>query len=99
MSKLFLPIYENGQIAKIYECEEYDMMFGTLEDMLAIAESANSEQAVAKQMNIVRPLVREIFPGISDQELRKTKVKDVFSIIQKAMIFATSQIEGTEKNG
>lgn len=100
MAKMALNIYDRKTIVKTYEADTYDMMFGTLEDLLKLAENASDEQAVLKQMGIFRPFMKEIFPDVTDEELRQVRVKDVFNIMQEALAFAMTEISssGDTKN-
>ena len=80
-----INVYEKKQIIKTYEAETYDLMFGTIED---IAEAVNLDalktgsdveiiklvgNLVMNSMSTVKELLKDIFDGITDEELKKVK--------------------------
>lgn len=98
MSVLKLNIYERNKIIKTYECADYDMSFGILEDLLGLAESIDNEKEMFKHMGMLRPFMKEIFVDLTDDEMRKVRVKDVFAMMQNAMAFAVGQLGGDESD-
>ena len=82
---LKLNIYEKRKVIKTYTAETYDLMFGTVEDLLDVMDIDNIQadnrtellKAVAKvlahSMDIVKPLLKDIFEGLTDEELRKDR--------------------------
>lgn len=90
--ELKLNIYkenEPGEIEKTYKTSTYNLMFGTMEDFIEIIEpemlfSDNKFDAGAAVVKIVRggmdqlkPLYMEVFPGLTEGELRRTKVSEL----------------------
>lgn len=109
---LKLKIYEKKQVVKTYTSETYDLMFGTVEDLLDIIDIDNIQagdktellKAIAKvlanSMDIVKPLLKDIFEGLTDEELRNTKLKDIIDVLAEVIAYSISQLtkENNEKN-
>lgn len=107
-----LNIYKGGEVEKTYETPAYDLMFGTCEDILAalnideMKTGSNVELVkmaysfVANNMGMVKDLIREIFPGVTDEEIRRTKAKDVATIFVDVVKYAFAEIkkDATGKN-
>lgn len=106
--ELRLNIYQNKTVEKTYTCETYDIMFGTVEDIIsvidldAISSGDNAElvavvcQVVLKSMNLIKPLLKDIFPGLTDDELKRCKVKDIAVVLMNVIQFTFAQVlEGT----
>ena len=107
-----LPIYEGKQVAKIYTAETYDIMFGTVEDLIDAVDmekfmSGNNNdlvegvaKAITKIFGMIKPILKDIFEGLTDEEIKHTKVKDVAKVIVAIVKFSVSQVvtESNEKN-
>lgn len=99
-----LNIYEKKKIIKTYEAETYDLMFGTVEDLINLIDldklQTGSDVEVIKLvgnlvmqgMDIIRPLLLDIFDGLTIEELRHTKVSEIASILVEVVKFAISQL-------
>ena len=87
---LKLNIYNKKNITKTYTAESYDIMFGTVEDLLNLIDLEkfnNSKndmefikvvtEAVVKGFDIIKPLLKDIFEGLTDDELRNTKISEI----------------------
>lgn len=100
MAKFILDIYEKRKVVKTYETNDYDMLYGTLEDMMQMSETISDEAIFTKEIKAFKPFLREMFDGITDEELRNVKVKDMYRIMQQAIIYACSAIgeSSNEKN-
>lgn len=84
-----LNIYEKKQVVKTYTADEYDLMFGTIED---VAEAVKLDEMktgddmeilklvgnlVSGSKETVKDLLQDIFEGLSDEEIKHTKVKEI----------------------
>lgn len=109
---MVLNIYKNGKIEKSYETENYDLMFGTVEDILTIFEVDELKtgtdveiikmvtNALPKCLDIIKPLLKDIFEGLNDEELKRVKLKEVAIVIVDVIKYALLQISmgfGTKK--
>ena len=94
-----LDVYKNQkEIEKTYEVDAYDLMYGTLEDIFEILDdlgenSTNIElmRIVSKNRDKLNNLLKDVFPDITDDDLRKVKLKDLvpffmelFEYVQKS---------------
>lgn len=112
--QLKLNIYNKRNIEKTYTAETYDIMFGTVEDLLNLIDldKLNGKNdndiefiqaavdVVINGLGIIKPLLQDIFEGLTDDELRNTKVSEVASVLVTIIKFTISQISkgNTEKN-
>lgn len=101
---LKLNIYEKRKVIKTYTAETYDLMFGTVEDLLNIIDIDNIQagdkteliKAVAKvlahSMDIVKPLLKDVFEGLTDEELRNTSIKEIVDVLSNIVTYSINQI-------
>lgn len=101
---LKLNIYEKRKIIKTYTAETYDLMFGTVEDLLDVIDIDNIQadnrtellKAVAKvlahSMDIVKPLLKDVFEGLTDEELRNTKISEIVDALSNIVTYSINQI-------
>ena len=100
-----LNIYKNqNEIEKTYEIDHYDIMYGTIEDALAIfdeIDDLNDNMQIFKviQKNRVKlnDLLKDIFPDLTDDELRRIKVKELVPVFMGLFTYI-QQSFGAEKN-
>lgn len=102
--ELKLNIYEKRQVVKTYTAETYDLMFGTVEDLLELINIDNLQSgsdveiiklvgnAVTKGMGIIKPLLKDIFEGLNDDELKCTKVNEIANILISVVKFSISEM-------
>lgn len=99
-----LPIYEKKEVIKTYTAETYDISFGAVEDLLDVLDmdkltSGNKDDLVSGVMGAipgvfsqVKPILKEIFDGLTDEEIRKCHMSDIVSALVKIIKFSMSQI-------
>jgi len=106
-----LNIYDKRAVVKTYTADTYDLMFGTLEDVAeainldGIKEGTDAEiLKMAAQLAIgckdtVRELMKDIFEGITDDELRQTKVSEIAQVLLEVVTYTLAQMgKMTSKN-
>ena len=105
-----LPIYEKKKIVKVYETTTYDLMFGTVEDILDILKldqlKATTNEELLKEIQIMairsmgtlKGLLMDIFDGLTEEEIRKAKTVDIAKVLRDVLYYAIAQIGGNEKN-
>ena len=70
-------------VEKTYETEGYDLMLGTVEEFMRIididklGDSVEVAKMIAKGYGQLKPLLRDVFPEITDEELNRTKVVEL----------------------
>lgn len=101
---LKLNIYDRRNIVKTYTAETYDIMFGTVEDLIdtfnldGLNANDNVElikvatSIVMNGMDVVKPLLKDIFEGLTDEELRNAKIKEVATVLVEVVKFTMEQI-------
>ena len=96
--ELKLNIYKGKTIEKTYKAETFDIMFGTVEDLLNIIdlEKLNSDTEIAKLIikvfPLLKPLLKDVFEGVTDDELRRTKIKELIPLFVNIFVFALKEI-------
>ena len=102
--ELKLNIYEKKNIVKTYTVETYDLMFGTVEDLLNVIDIDNIQagdktelvKAIAKilahSLDVVKPFLKDVFDGLTDEELRNTKLKEIIDVIANIITYSINQI-------
>ena len=98
MATMKLNIYskENrGEIEKTYTAESYDLMLGTIEDIIKDVDLDEMKNDVAiatvvlKKYALLKPFIKDIFEGVTDEELNRVKVKELiplFAQVFKAIV-------------
>jgi hypothetical protein len=97
---LILNIYdkETKAIDKTYTAETVDIMFGTVEDIIEVIDldKLNDNMAWAKVIGVaikqLRPLLKEVFDGLTDEELKCTKIKELIPLFKEIFKFMMNEI-------
>lgn len=88
-----LNIYNKREVVKTYKADTYDLMFGTLEEIAkvvnidALQTGSDVEiiklagNAVFNSMDTIKDLMKDIFEGITDEELKCTKVSELAGVL------------------
>ena len=99
-----INIYDKKAVVKTYEAETYDLMFGTVED---VAEAINLDSLktgsdveiikmagnlVLTSMDTVKDLLKDIFEGLTDEELKKTKVSEIAAVLLEVVKYTLKQL-------
>lgn len=86
MATISLNIYKKenkNEVEKTYTAESYDLMLGTVEDIMEVIDvdkmTSNEEIAkvVVKLYPMLKPFIKDVFPGITDDELNRVKIKEL----------------------
>lgn len=101
MATITLNIYKennNKEIEKTYQVEGYDLMLGTVEDIINIVDvdKLNDKGEVAKMVvkgySKIKPLLFDIFPGVTDEELNRVKIKELMGVMVDVAAAAAESI-------
>ena len=99
-----LNIYDHKEVIKTYEANEYELMFGTVEDMIDAAKLDKIESGtdaeivmaatnlVTNSMDTVKDLLKDVFDGLTDDEIRHTRVSEIVNVVVDILMYAVSQI-------
>ena len=90
MTTLKLNIYDKNKkdVVKTYTAEGYDLMLGTVEDLMQIIDIDKLDNDTAVAMMVVKcykqliPFIKDIFEGITDDDLKNVKVKEVIALFK-----------------
>lgn len=107
-----LNVYEKKKVVKTYETNTYDLMFGTVEDVAnavkldELKTGSDTEIItmvagfVVTSMDTVKNLLKDIFEGITDEELKNTKVSEIAGVLVDVVKFTITQLSlgGNSKN-
>jgi hypothetical protein len=105
--KLLLPIYKGREPVKIYKEDTLTLSFGTVEDIIDALklDEIQSEKAlgvsILKAIKQLRPFLKDIFDGITDDEIRHTHIDDIvklFTVIFRYAADTLNGVTGGEKN-
>ena len=101
---LKLNIYEKKNIIKTYTAETYDLMFGICEDVAhaididSLKTGSDTEilKAILKlamtSMDTIKLLMKDIFDGLTDEEIRKAKIKEMAQVLVDVVKYTISQL-------
>lgn len=99
-----LNIYNKKEIIKTYEIDTYDLMFGTVEDVAnaididSLKTGSDVEiikmvgKLVMSSMDTVKNLLKDIFEGLTDDELKGTKVSEIAKVLVEVVQFTITQL-------
>lgn len=106
-----LNIYEKKKVVKTYETDTYDLMFGTVEDIadaikLDELQTGADVEIIVMAGNLiktsketVKELLKDIFDGLTDEEIKKTKINEIVTCLVDVVKFTISQLNiGKSKN-
>lgn len=103
---MVLNIYEKRKIIKTYKAEAYDLMYGTITDIANVVNlddiKTGSNEEILKLvikllptgLESINKLIKDIFDGLTDEELKKTKVKEVAQVLVDVIVFTYNQLRG-----
>ena len=95
-----LNIYNKRDVIKTYTADGYDLMFGTLEDVASAVKLDELETGsdvelikmvgnlVIHSMDTVKDLLKDIFEGITDEELKHTKINEIVDVFIEVVQYA-----------
>lgn len=104
MAEMKLNIYDKKNVVKTYTAETYDIMFGTVEDLIDLIDFENVDlddnkslvsvagKVVMGGMDIIKPLYKDIFDGLTDEELRHTHLSELAAVLISVIKFTITQI-------
>lgn len=98
-----LNIYKNQkEIEKTYEVEGYDIMYGTVEDILDILDNVNGDndddliKAVSANRDKLNKLLLDVFPEATPEELRRVKLKELIPFFTELFAYVTASFNNPE---
>jgi hypothetical protein len=100
-----INVYKNQrEIEKTYEIDNYDLMYGTVEDVLSMFDDIEDYtdnmqifKVIQKNRKKLNDLLQDIFPELTDDELRRIKLKELIPVFMGLFAYVQESF-GTEKN-
>lgn len=83
---------------KTYTTESIDISFGTMEDIINVLDFDNLNDtkqigvAVLKASKQIKPFLKELFPEVTDEELRTVKTSNIIGIFKRIYKYATEEL-------
>lgn len=83
---------------KTYTAESIDISFGTMEDIINVLDFDNLSDtkqigvAVLKASKQIKPFLKELFPEVTDEELRTVKTSNIIGIFKRIYKYATEEL-------
>lgn len=86
MATISLNIYaadDKNKVEKTYTAESYDLMLGTVEDLMQLIDPDKMTDNIAIARMVVKgygklkPFIKDVFQGVTDDELNRVKVKEL----------------------
>ena len=101
-----LNVYKNQkEIEKTYEIDTYDLMYGTVEDILAIFDDVDDLSDNMKLFSVIQKnrtklndLLLDIFPDMTEDDLRKIKLKELVPLFIELFNYVKDSFGNPEKN-
>lgn len=99
-----LNIYQNKKVVKTYTADTYDLLWSVVEDVAGavnLDELKTGSEAeimklvlnlVLKSLGTVKELMKDVFEGITDEELRHTKVKEIAQVLVDVVQYTILQL-------
>ncbi len=111
--ELKLNVYKNQhEIEKTYTADTYDLLFGTIDDFAHCLDlhalTGNNGSLAAAQavynlvtggLDMLKPLLKDIFPGLTDEELRRVKAKELIPVAAGLCGFTMDQLHALVDSG
>lgn len=100
-----LNVYKNqNEIEKTYETATYDLMYGTVEDVLGIFDEIDDLNdnmkifaVIQKNRTKLNDLLLDIFPEMTEDDLRKIKLKELIPLFLELFKYVGDSFR-SEKN-
>ena len=100
MAMIELNIYKadsKNEVEKKYTVDGYELMLGTVEDFISIididklGDNIEAAKMLLKCYRQLMPLLKDIFPDITDDELKRVKVNELVETFKQV---GTAVVEG-----
>lgn len=99
-----LNIYEKNKVVKTYEADTYLLKFGIIEDVAnavnldGMETGSNAEfmkmaiDLVIHNLETVKEFLKDIFDGITDEEIRNCAVKEMALVIVDVLTYTMREL-------
>lgn len=104
--ELKLNVYKGKKIEKTYTADDFTLMTGVCEDIIKLVDidrltsGALDDQAmgieiikiVVKGFDKFRPFLKDVFEGLTDEEYRRTSIKEVAGVILQIVQYTVGEL-------
>ena len=103
--ELKLNVYNGKEIEKTSTADDFMLMTGTCEDILQVIDidafgGKLDEKAlgmeilkvVIKSFGKFKPMMKEIFDGLTDEEYSRTAIKDVAGVVVQIVMYTITEL-------
>lgn len=98
--ELQLKIYDGKKVEKVYTTDTINCSFGTVEDILDALDFEHIKKGdsfelatiVVKCSKQLKPFLKDLFDGLTDEEIRKTKMSDLINIFKALYQYAVTEL-------
>lgn len=102
--ELKLNIYENKKILKTYTSDTYKLQYGTVMDLIDAIDldklgSGDDVAFVTAVLNLIKSsrdfvnfLIKDIFEGLTDDELRNTNLDEIIAVLVNIVKFSVLEM-------
>lgn len=101
MANIKLNIYKTGnkkEIEKTYTATSYELMFGTIEDVLdtididKVGDKVEFAKMIFACFAKLKPIILDIFPDMKEEELKRVKVAEIVPMFTEVVNAITENI-------
>jgi len=97
---LTLKIYNGKEVVKTYTAETIDFSFGIVEDILdalkfedmKTGDKTEVAAMIVKCSKQLRPFLMDIFPGVTAEEIRNTRVQNLIEVFRGVYKYAVGEL-------
>lgn len=99
-----LKIYEGKTVVKEYRAEIIDLSFGVIEDVLDALDFENMTDQkqlagmIVKASKQLRPFLKDIFEGVTDDEIRHTRIQNIIEIFKDLYKYTMQELGAAAGN-
>lgn len=100
-----LNIYEKQKVVKTFEAETYNLPFGIMEDVAGLVDIDKVKDMqdtdmlklvgsiMMQSMDVMKELLHDIFPEITDEDIRKTTIPEVAQLLVDIIIYTVQLLK------
>ena len=100
-----MNIYNGRKVGKTYITTDYDLCYGTIEDILGIIDIDKIDndkeiiKMVLKAISKLKPFLMDIFEGLTEQEIKNTKIKELIMVFANVIMYSLNELKSISRIG
>ena len=104
--ELKLNVYKHGEVEKTYQTDTCDILFGTVDDILELIDIDKLDKKdneieiakiVVKAIPKLKDLLKDVFIGITEEEIKRTKLRELVPLFINIFKFSVNGIMCTNE--